>query len=403
MGKKTYTCVSLFSGAFGLDIGLENANIHSDLAIEIDPLACETIKVNRPGMEVWCRDIREVSGKEILDHLGIKKGELDILVGGPPCQSFSTAGNRGSTRDSRGSLIFDFFRLVEELKPKVFLMENVRGLLSAVKSSTRLVSESGNVNITSATYLGSVANELLNKFTELKYRVDYYAVNSVNYGVPQLRERALFFGNRLGFKSEFPEPTHGPTEKYPFSVLRDAIGGLKEKSPVVLDFSPRKKKYLSMIPPGENWRALPKKIAEESMGKAYFAKGGRSGWWRRLSFDRPSPTIVTMPNHASTSLCHPTETRALTLRECARIQGFPDNWTFLGTVSQQYKQVGNAVPCKLGEICGQVLLDVLEKRAKKAKRGTIEGKVLRSTVRTKVYKARSSTLDKSKAKQLELM
>lgn len=386
--EKPLTCVSLFSGAFGLDIGLEKSGIHCDLAIEIDELACETIKLNRPGLEVWCKDIRDVKGKDILDALGLKKGEIDLVVGGPPCQSFSTAGNRGSLRDPRGSLIFEFFRIVEELKPKAFLMENVRGLLSAVKKSTRLKDESGNVSITSATFLGSVAKELLDEFCRLNYRVDYFAVNAVNYGVPQIRERALFFGNRLGAKSIFPQPTHGPTEKKPFKTVGDAIGNLKEKDPVILDFSPRKKKYLDMIPEGANWRSLPDNVAEESMGRAFFAKGGRSGWWRRLSFDKPSPTVVTMPNHASTSLCHPVETRALSLRECACLQGFPKAWKFIGKPVNQYRQVGNAVPVKLGEVCGNVILDVFSGKTEKAENGTVEGSVIRSTVRTTVYKKR---------------
>ena len=162
----------------------------------------------------------------------------------------------------------------------------------------------------------------------------------MNYGAPQLRERALFIGNRFNRLVEFPHPTHGPItghtqltlfdlslgEVEPFATLGDAIANLVEEDPLVMDFSPRKKRYLSMIPPGGNWRCLPPEVAKESMGKAYVAKGGRSGWWRRLSFDLPCPTIVTMPNHASTALCHPMEVRALSLRECARVQEFPDEW-----------------------------------------------------------------------------
>ncbi len=390
MVKKSLRCVSLFSGGFGLDIGLEKAGIYCDLAIEIDPTACKTIEMNRPDIEVWCKDISELKGRDILKALGCKKGEVDLIVGGPPCQSFSTAGNRKTVTDPRGSLIFQFLRIVEEVKPKAFIMENVRGLLSAVKNSTRLMHESGNVSITSATFLGSVARELINEFALLNYRVDYYAVNSVNYGVPQLRERALFFGNRLGLKTEFPQPNHGLEFTKPYQTVKQALAGLKEKNPVIMDFSPRKKKYLSMIPPGENWRTLPNEIAKESMGKAFYAKGGRSGWWRRLSFDRPSPTIVTMPNHAGTSLCHPIETRALSVRECACIQGFPRSWKFAGRPSEQYKQVGNAVPIKLGELCGKAILKVLDGVGAIVKNGTTEGKVLKSTVRTKIYKERKS-------------
>jgi DNA (cytosine-5)-methyltransferase 1 len=146
----------------------------------------------------------------------------------------------------------------------------------------------------------------------------------------------------------------------PFKTLRQALDGLTDPDPVIIDFSPRKKRYLELVPPGGNWRSLPPAIAQESMGRAYFAKGGRSGWWRRLTFDLPSPTVVTLPNHASTSLCHPTETRALTLRECARVQEFPDDWEFAGTAREQYAQVGNAVPVRLGAVAGEVLAAALD-------------------------------------------
>jgi DNA (cytosine-5)-methyltransferase 1 len=240
------------------------------------------------------------------------------------------------------------------------------------------------------------------------YRIDCFEVNAVNYGAPQLRERALFFGNRFNRLIEFPGPTHGEVrqsqrtlfdgppggDKKPFRTLREALEGLIETNPVILDFSPRKKRYLSMVPEGSNWRSLPPEVARESMGKAYFAKGGRSGWWRRLTFDLPCPTVVTMPNHAGTALCHPIETRALTLRECARVQEFPDDWEFCGTTQQQYAQVGNAVPIRLGEVCGELLAreltDLYEKGLKKT-----EGEVppyrivyVKSHVRTRQwYKA----------------
>ena len=142
--------------------------------------------------------------------------------------------------------------------------------------------------------------------------------------------------------------------KQPWATLRNAIGDLQEETPLVLDFSPRKKSFLALVPPGSNWRSLPVELQRESMGRAWHAKGGRSGWWRRLTFDLPCPTLVTMPNHASTALCHPVETRALSLREYARIQEFPDEWEFSGTVSEQYRQVGNAVPTRLGKIAGCV-------------------------------------------------
>ncbi len=147
----------------------------------------------------------------------------------------------------------------------------------------------------------------------------------------------------------------------PWRTLRDAIGDLKETEPEIMDFSPRKKAYLANVPEGSNWRSLPIDMQKESMGKAWFAKGGRSGWWRRLSFDLPCPTLVTMPNHASTALCHPTEVRALSLREYACIQEFPKNWVFRGTTAQQYTQVGNAVPVRLGAVAGEVIAQALDR------------------------------------------
>jgi DNA (cytosine-5)-methyltransferase 1 len=169
-------------------------------------------------------------------------------------------------------------------------------------------------------------------------------------------------GNRLGHVVDFPAPTHGvESDIYshgrlqPFRTLGDALLGFRDPHPVMMDFSPRKKRYLSMVPPGGNWRTLPDGVARESMGKAYIAKGGRSGWWRRLSWDLPCPTIVTLPNHASTSMCHPDEVRVLSVAECARIQEFPDGWKFAGSPQEQMSQVGNAVPARLGKVAGEVI------------------------------------------------
>jgi len=239
------------------------------------------------------------------------------------------------------------------------------------------------------------------------YHLDIFEVNSVNYGAPQIRERVLFIGNKYNLEIDFPNPTHGiadgespkdpqlnlfdKKQMQPWKTLGDAIADIDEEQPIVLDFSPRKKSYLAMIPPGSNWRSLPEEKQQESMGKAWHAKGGRSGWWRRLTFDLPCPTLITMPNHSSTSLCHPTETRALSIREYSRIQEFPDDWEFTGTVSEQYKQVGNAVPTRLGLISGNVIgcaLDELKRARWKIKqRATKPYRVvyLQSHVRTRSW------------------
>lgn len=385
-----YKVISLFSGAMGLDIGLDQTNRFELLAcVEKEPSFCATIRANHaagrlnPKLQVYQGDITDLDPAKVLEACGLKPGELDVLVGGPPCQSFSTAGRRMATQDPRGTLLWQYLRFVEYMQPRFFLMENVRGLLSAALKHRPIAErpEKGGPPLDQDELPGSVVRLFAEDLQSLKsvgghgYHMDCFEVNAVNYGAPQLRERALFIGNRYNTVVNFPDPTHGspftPTEPQstlfeggstlkPWRTLFDAIGDLKDPGPVIMDFSPRKKTFLGLVPPGSNWRSLPIELQQESMGSAWHAKGGRSGWWRRLNFDLPSPTLVTMPNHASTSLCHPTELRALSLREYARIQEFPDEWRFEGTASQQYAQVGNAVPIRLGKVAGTVIAEELD-------------------------------------------
>jgi DNA (cytosine-5)-methyltransferase 1 len=376
---RVFTTVSTFSGAMGLDIGLEQTGRFRTLAcIEHDPMCCETIRANRdagrtadPELRIYEGDIVDINPYQVMDELGIESGALDLLVGGPPCQTFSTAGRRGTVQDVRGMLLWQFLRYVEAFRPKFWLMENVRGLISAAVRHRRLKErpERGGPPLEPDERPGSVVQTFLSDLREYapEYRVDCFEVNAVNYGAPQLRERVLFIGNRMNHVVEFPAPTHGhqadgmqfsfftAPSMLPYRTLGDAIRGLHEDDPVIMDFSPRKKKYLAMVKPGGNWRTLPVDVQKESMGAAWHAKGGRSGWWRRLSYDLPCPTIVTMPNHAGTAMCHPDEVRALTLRECALVQEFPLDWEFTGTAQQQYTQVGQAVPVRLGCVSGELL------------------------------------------------
>lgn len=383
-----FTVVSLFSGAMGLDLGMEQTQrFRVRACVESVPAFCDTIRRNRDAGRIGSRrlriyetDIRHLDPAQLLADLGLSPGDVDVVAGGPPCQSFSTSGRRGTVQDPRGTLLWQFLRFIDHLRPKMWLMENVRGLMSAALRHRPIKErpEHGGRVLDWEERPGSVI-ELFLRDLHGEYRVDCFEVNAVNYGAPQLRERALFIGNRLNHTVEFPEPTHGAShvgdatltfpflrnELKPFRTLGEALAGMSDPEPVVMDFSPRKKRYLSLVPPGSNWRALPPEIARESMGRAFHAKGGRSGWWRRLSFDLPCPTVVTMPNHAGTALCHPSEVRALTLRECARIQEFPDEWEFCGTAAEQYAQVGNAVPVRLGRVAGGVLaehLDAMYKR-----------------------------------------
>jgi len=389
MPQQKYTVVSLFSGAMGLDIGLERSGRFRLLAcVEKDAPTRETIAANRdagrigsPDTRIY-GDINALTPEQLMADLGVKPGEIDVVVGGPPCQSFSTAGKRRTVQDPRGTLLWRYLAFIAALKPRFFLMENVRGLVSAALRHRPIAErpKKGGPPLAEDEEPGSVMRAFaadLSALPDTRYRVDGFEVNSVNYGAPQIRERVLFIGNRLGQQVEFPRPTHaapwaesskggpqgdlfGPKRSLPWSTLGEALAGLEDPEPVVLDFSPRKKRFLSMVPPGSNWRSLPEDVQRESMGGAWHAKGGRSGWWRRLTFDLPCPTLITMPNHASTSLCHPTETRALSLKEYARIQEFPDDWHFHGTVSQRYRQVGNAVPVRLGAIAGETIVAALD-------------------------------------------
>lgn len=371
-----YKVVSTFSGAMGLDIGFEQTGRFRILAcIERDAACCETIRINRDAgrmaetnLLVYEQDITRLDPYAVMSDLGLAPGELDVLLGGPPCQTFSTAGRRGTIQDMRGTLLWQFLRYIEAFRPKFWVMENVRGLMSAAirHRSLRERPEKGGSPLEQDEQHGSVVRAFLADLQQRapEYRVDCFEVNAVNYGAPQLRERVLFIGNRFNHLAEFPPPTHGEQLEHvqpslfnsplllPYRTLGDAIQGIQEEHPVIMDFSPRKKKYLAMVKPGGNWRTLPVEIQQESMGAAWHAKGGRSGWWRRLSYDLPCPTIVTMPNHASTAMCHPEEVRALTLRECALIQEFPPDWEFKGTAQQQYAQVGQAVPVRLGQVAG---------------------------------------------------
>jgi len=381
----------------GLDLGLERAGFEPLLCNEFDARAVATIQLNRPSLPVLGCSVEEITGSQIRKESGLGRDQLDLLAGGPPCQSFSVYGNRKGIHDGRGQMLFEYLRLVDELRPKVFIMENVRGLHSMPIIPGKLLGEVKGAEPWMAEK-GSLVQELIREFEKIGYRVDGFLVNSVNYGAPQIRERLILIGNRYGLTADFPQPTHSnrPDDKLPaFRTLRDAIGGdFFDSDPSLMNFSPRKLKYLKMVPPGGNWRSLPVDIQQESMGKSWYLKGGRSATWRKLSWDFPSPTVVTMPNHASTSMCHPEDLRALTVGECAAIQEFPSNWKFSGQTSDKYKQIGNAVPLRLGEVAGQcasALLNAIENLGAnyRIKKGvaTTPSRIehLRSHVRTKRY------------------
>ena len=350
-GGLTASYISLFSGAMGLDLGLERQGLRPLVVNDVDPAAARTIRRNRPHLPVIDASVETITRRSLKKLLGLDPYRLPLIVGGAPCQSFSIMGRRRGTTERNGELIFEFARIVGALQPSVFLMENVRGL----HNMPLVPGEKAD---------GSLLREIIRQFEKIGYRLDCFLVNSANYGAPQIRERLICIGNRHALTAQFQAPqfSNRPADRLPaFRTLRDAIGnGFHDPDTTIMNFSARKLRYLAMVPPGGNWRSLPAAVQQEAMGKQYYLKGGRSSSWRRLSWDFPCPTIHTLPNHATTSMCHPSVLRALTVGECAAVQGFPADWIFEGTPAERYRQVGNAVPVKLGEIAGQAIATMLQ-------------------------------------------
>lgn len=349
-----YNAISLFSGAMGLDLGIEAAGFDIKVCVEMDHWAAETIRINT-SIPVIERDINDVSSEDILKVSGLKKENIDLVVGGPPCQAFSTAGKQRGFSDIRGGCIIQFIRVVSDLKPKYFILENVRGILSAkLNAVPEVYKEYDSIKMES----GSVLKLVLNEFNKLGYRISYALLNAANYGVPEKRERVVMIGH-LGDRVPIPAPTHSESGAFgtkKWVSLRDSIGDLQGKPMRYIPLRSRMEKYMKLIGEGENWTKLDPAVAKEAMGKAYVLSGGKTGFLRRLSFDEPAPTLVTSPTMPATQLCHPKELRPLSVEEYARIQQFPDTWIFEGRIESIYKQIGNAVPVGLGKAVGNQII-----------------------------------------------
>jgi len=350
-----YNVISLFSGAMGLDIGLEKAGLHTAVCVEMNKLACETIRTNT-SIPVIENDITKVTTEEILQTANLKKEEVFMVVGGPPCQAFSTAGKRLSLQDFRGNVIVNYLRVVEEISPPYFILENVRGILSTPLNAVPIEYESEYNTVVEMP--GSVVYFLWNEFQKLGYDISFGLFNSANYGVPQIRERVIIFGSKNG-RIPLPNPTHSQTgfeTGMKWVTIAEAFENLG-KQEQYLEIPQRIKKFLVHIKEGENWTDLPANVKAEAMGKSIDLSGGRTGFYRRLSFNRPSPTLLTSPIMNATLLAHPTEMRSLSVQEYARIQQFPDSWKLQGKPTDLFKQIGNAVPTGLGYIAGKTILD----------------------------------------------
>ena len=354
--------ISLFSGAMGLDIGLGLAGLNVRLGQDNDLSCVNTIMAN--GHKVIGGDIRTITPEQLLETVNLKQAEPFLVCGGPPCQSFSTAGKRLGISDPRGSLFMDFIRMINYIRPRFFIMENVKGLMSSTVNGHKQNFDEPSLfeNFDSCENIidGAAALDIiLSEFKKLGYRTVYGLLDAVNYGVPQFRERFVLLGSRDGENVFLPIPTHFQThqdDNYRWTPLRTAISDLEEEPGECTYFSPERIAFLKMIPSGGNWRNLPKECVEKAMGGAYKSGGGKVGFYRRLSYDEPSPTLVTSPVQKASMLCHPVKDRPLSVREYARIQQFPDEWVFSGNITSKYRQIGNAVPVGLGKALGCTLL-----------------------------------------------
>jgi DNA (cytosine-5)-methyltransferase 1 len=349
--------LSFFSGAMGLDLGMENAGVKAILACEIDKSCRLTIQANRPDIGL-IGDVLKYSADDIRKMASISADtDIDVIFGGPPCQAFSTAGNRKGFQDDRGNVFLRYLDIVSDLKPKYVVIENVRGLLSAPYHRDPNDPKSKYVK-------GGALLHTINKLEKAGYAVSFNLYNSANYGAPQIRERVVIIGCRNGVKAPYLIPTHSKDGEYnlpKWITLGDALEGLDLSDPHFVKFPEDRLKYYRILKAGQYWKNLPVELQKEALGKSYYLGGGKTGFLRRLSFDAPSPTLVTHPAMPATDLGHPIEDRPLCVEEYRRIQGFPDDWKICGNMLDQYRQIGNAVPISLGEAIGKMIIGLMNK------------------------------------------
>ena len=359
------TVISLFSCGMGMDIGFGKAGFDTRYANDITNFACETINTNRPGIPYDHADIADVASRTIMRKASLKQGEVDVVIGGPPCQPFSTAGKRRGANDKRSLALQEYMRIIRDVRPKFFVFENVPGIITASKSHTSFYKR---MSSPSKKLSRDWFDDFLKNFKALRgYAVDWGVFNAADYGVSQKRKRLILIGSRTANPStvldiiremaNFSNPdTLNGGGKLPWRTLKDALRGLHDADKEYVEFPPWGK-YLEHVKAGGCWINLPRRMQRRAMGGAADSadplkkgkQGGRRGFYRRLSWDAPAPTLVTSPTQRGSCMCHPDETRPLTVRECARIQGFPDNWHFVGTTMQKYRMIGEAVPIEMAK------------------------------------------------------
>jgi len=333
--KSKLTSIELFAGAGGLALGMHNAGINSQLLVDNDKSAVATLQKNLPKIDSRCISVTDLDLTEYANG-------IDVMAGGFPCQAFSYAGLKRGFDDARGTLFYEYARLIEQVNPKLVLGENVRGLLNH---------DGGRTLSTMITILES-----------LGYRVAFKVLRAQFLDVPQKRERLIIIGLREDIGGDF----FFPEEKDYTISLRSALDDVPKSEG--LSYNAKKAAVLDLVSPGGYWRDLPEDVQRSYMGASYFLGGGKTGMARRLAWDEPSLTLTCSPAQKQTERCHPEETRPLTIREYARIQCFPDEYQFQGSVASQYKQIGNAVPVNLGYHIGLAIRKMLGDEPKRSER-----------------------------------
>lgn len=329
-----YSVLELFAGAGGLALGLEKAGLQCIALNEIDKWACETLRKNRPKWNVLEGDIKDFSFTNLLN-------KVDVVTGGFPCQAFSYAGKKLGLNDARGTLFYEFARVVQEVKPPICIGENVRGLLSHEK--------------------GNTLKGMISILDEIGYNVmPIQVLKAINYRVPQKRERLILVGIRkdINIKFEYPTP-HKKIYNLHDALKKGELFDCDVPQSEGAKYPEYKKQVLEMVPPKGYWRDLPLDVQKKYMGGSFYLGGGKTGMARRIGWDEPSLTLTCSPAQKQTERCHPDETRPFTIREYARIQTFPDSWKFTGSIAQQYKQIGNAVPVNLAQEIGYAIVKFL--------------------------------------------
>lgn len=348
--ENNYTVVELFAGAGGLAIGLEKSGIECIALNEIDKWACQTLRNNRPNWNVLEGDIKNFD-------FSTYKNKADIVTGGFPCQAFSYAGKKLGLADARGTLFYEFARVVKEINPYICIGENVRGLLSHEN--------------------GKTIEGMISILDEIGYNVvPIQILKAINYNVPQKRERLILVGIRkdITSKYEYPKPSNRI-----FNLI-DALkkGDLYNCDVPVSDgakYPKSKKDILDLVPQKGYWRDLPINLQKKYMGASFYLGGGKTGMARRIGWNEPCLTLTCSPAQKQTERCHPDETRPFTIREYARIQTFPDDWDFKGPISQQYKQIGNAVPVNLAQELGYSIVALLNNIYKELKLNNVDVRI----------------------------